>query len=170
MDMRMPVLDGYKATRQIRELATRNSQPTTRTPIIALTASVFEEDKSRILSAGCDSIARKPIREAELFETISKHLGVQYVYEEEKQVTSSGQQVADKEALTPEILASLPPELLSVLEQAITQLDMKKIAQAIEAIRSYNTAVANAMAALTKNFKYQVIWDLIQKARKIIAE
>nr|MDJ0845301.1 PAS domain S-box protein [Crocosphaera sp.] len=58
MDMRMPILDGYKATERIK--ATPQGQETV---IIALTASAFEEERNLVLSAGCDDFMRKPFRE-----------------------------------------------------------------------------------------------------------
>jgi two-component system sensor histidine kinase/response regulator len=78
--MRMPVLDGYAATRRIRELEGELSRP--RTPIIALTASAFEHDRPEILSAGCDAIIAKPFRESVLLEAVARSTGARYVYEE----------------------------------------------------------------------------------------
>ena len=78
MDMRMPVLDGYEATRQIRT----SSAPATAPKIIALTASAFEDERAAILTAGCDDLFFKPATEAVLFEKMSQHIGVRYLYEE----------------------------------------------------------------------------------------
>ena len=77
MDMRMPVMDGYEATRTIK--GTTKGQATV---IIALTASALEEDREVILSEGCNDYVRKPFREDELFETLNKHLGIEFTYEE----------------------------------------------------------------------------------------
>lgn len=77
MDMRMPVMNGYEATEYIK--ATTKGQATA---IIALTASIFEEERAIVLSAGCDDFIRKPFREAEIFETMSKHMGLRYVMAE----------------------------------------------------------------------------------------
>ena len=79
MDMRMPVMDGYEATRLIK--ATIKGQATA---VIALTASTLEEERAVILSVGCDDFVRKPFREADIFDIMNKHIGVEYVYEEEK--------------------------------------------------------------------------------------
>jgi signal transduction histidine kinase/ligand-binding sensor domain-containing protein/ActR/RegA family two-component response regulator len=76
MDMRMPVMDGYEATRRIKA-TTRGLA----TAVIALTASALEEDRVLILSEGCDDYVRKPFREEELFATAARHLGVRYTYE-----------------------------------------------------------------------------------------
>ncbi|MEO1621330.1 MAG: response regulator, partial [Cyanobacteria bacterium J06632_3] len=73
MDIRMPVMDGYEATREIRRIA-QDSSPI----IIALTANAFEEDRQIALKAGCDGFVRKPYEEQKLLETIGKHLGLCY--------------------------------------------------------------------------------------------
>ncbi|WP_448600190.1 response regulator [Thermoleptolyngbya sp.] len=79
MDMRMPVMDGYEATQRIK--ATTKGQATA---VIALTASVLEEEKVVILSAGCDDFLRKPFQEQSIFDAIAKHLGVAFLYEEQE--------------------------------------------------------------------------------------
>ena len=78
MDMRMPVMDGYEATRRIK--ATTRGQATV---IIALTATAFEEDREQILLEGCDDFVRKPFRKDEIYDMLAKHLGVRFLYEEE---------------------------------------------------------------------------------------
>ena len=64
MDCRMPVMDGYEATRQIRKLI----GPAGKTPIMALTASAFKEDRVRAKQAGMDDFIAKPFGEAELIQ------------------------------------------------------------------------------------------------------
>lgn len=83
MDMRMPILDGYAATQEIRRLEAEVPMTTPHcTKIIAVTASAFEEDRTRVLSAGCDDFVRKPFREGVILEKMATHLGVQYLYAE----------------------------------------------------------------------------------------
>ncbi len=167
MDMRMPIMTGYEATRSIRNAEVHPSS--IHTPIIALTASVFEEEKTRMLSAGCDAVVRKPLRESELFDVIHQHLGVQYVYEEPEQgrnVTAL-QKPSLENILTPEVLAALPLDVLRSLEQAAAQGHVRMVDQAVEAIRPHNTAVSDALAVLAKEYKYKDIWKMIQKTRHV---
>jgi CheY-like chemotaxis protein len=73
MDMRMPVMDGYEATRRIKAIAPQNSA-IARTIVIAVTASAFEEERTAILAAGCDDFIRKPFQKDILYSKIAKHL------------------------------------------------------------------------------------------------
>lgn len=59
MDINMPVMDGYEAFRQIREISPS-------VPVIALTAYAFETDRRRMLDAGFDDCLAKPLRADEL--------------------------------------------------------------------------------------------------------
>ncbi|MDA0245497.1 MAG: GAF domain-containing protein [Chloroflexi bacterium] len=77
MDMQMPIMDGYEATRRIKALADGDEGPR----IIALTASVYESERAVILANGCDDFLSKPFRTDELLAMLSKHLGLEYVYE-----------------------------------------------------------------------------------------
>jgi two-component system sensor histidine kinase EvgS len=77
MDIRMPKMDGYEATRMIR------SQPDGgQTKIIAFTASVFKDELQKVFDAGCDDFMRKPFKAFEAFNKMKDHLGLEYVYED----------------------------------------------------------------------------------------
>jgi CheY-like chemotaxis protein len=69
MDLRMPVMDGLEAARRIKTTGAGN-----RTKIVALTAHALEDERKRILAAGCDDLVRKPYREDELFDVMARHL------------------------------------------------------------------------------------------------
>ena len=66
MDVQMPVMDGYEATKAIRKI-----YPDTRIPIIALSANAFEEDRQKSLAAGMDEHLSKPFVVAKVLETMN---------------------------------------------------------------------------------------------------
>ena len=70
MDLRMPEMDGFQATREIRALPEHRE-----TPIIALTADVFEEDRRRCFEAGMNAHLGKPVEPSLLFATVLAWLG-----------------------------------------------------------------------------------------------
>lgn len=69
MDMQMPVLNGLQATRAIREIPECKN-----TPILAMTANAFDEDKARCFEAGMNDFTVKPIDPKELFSTMLRWL------------------------------------------------------------------------------------------------
>ena len=66
MDIQMPLVDGYTATKQIRNLDTKMAK----IPIIAMTANAFEEDKEKALVAGMNGFLTKPVDLKKLIQTI----------------------------------------------------------------------------------------------------
>jgi CheY-like chemotaxis protein len=70
MDLSMPVMDGLEATRRIRQIEAERGLR--RTPIIAATAHVFDQDRERCQSAGMDDFLAKPVRKPKLEEILSR--------------------------------------------------------------------------------------------------
>jgi CheY-like chemotaxis protein len=153
MDMRMPVMDGYQATKRIK--ATTQGQATA---IVALSASNFGEARAVVFSVGCDDFIHKPFREADIFDALHKHIGVRYVYDEppiEPNLTPT-------QALTPEAIAALPADWLASLEKGAIEGDLDLILTLIEQIRSQNDAT-DALASLAKNFQFKQLLTLIKQ-------
>src|SRR5580692_7369541 len=73
MDCQMPVMDGFTATRRIRELERQNGRAK-RLPIIALTANVMSADRENCIAAGMDAHLGKPIEPARLIDCLSRYL------------------------------------------------------------------------------------------------
>jgi len=153
MDMRMPVMDGYEATQYIKGTIKGNA-----TAIIALTASVLEEEKAVILSAGCDDFIRKPFRESVIFEAMAKHLGVEYIYEEESQ----GDTVTHNQPLTVEELKIMPSSWIDQLYQASVDLDDDLILELIAQIPEQYNILIDKLTNLVDNFQLKKIRKLME--------
>ena len=153
MDMRMPIMDGYEATQIIKGTTKGNA-----TAIIALTASVLEEQKAIILSAGCDDFVRKPFRAATIFETMKKHLGVEYIYEEEMPFQTS----TESSNLTVEDLQKMPNEWLEKVYFAAKALDDDIILELIDEIPVEQSLLGEKLNSLVEDFQFQTIRQLIE--------
>ncbi len=116
MDMGMPVIDGYEATRRIRTLPGGQ-----KVKILALTASVFKEEEPKILAAGCDVVLHKPFNESTIFTAMEKQLGLHYIYEERDEPFNQ----ASLPKLGIEDLQGLPDEWLVQFLNAVRLGDSK---------------------------------------------
>ena len=67
MDIQMPKMDGYTATKEIRHLSNRRKA---NIPIVAMTANAFEEDKKKSMAAGMNAHLSKPVNIKNLVETL----------------------------------------------------------------------------------------------------
>ncbi len=157
MDMRMPILNGYEATKHIKS-EIRNSKSEIQTVIIALTASSLEKERSETLAAGCDDFLRKPFKDAELFDLMHKHIGIQYVYE------NNNEEQKSEVELKPESLENLPAEWLADLRQGAEVVNVELLSAVIEQIHHRDAALADALARLVEDFKYDKILTSIQQA------
>ncbi|MEW6218097.1 MAG: response regulator [Thermodesulfobacteriota bacterium] len=114
MDIRMPGMDGFEATRRIKSTAAG-----AHTPVVALTASAFEEQRQEILAAGCDDFVRKPFRPEEILGVMERQLGVRFIYEE---VPPAEERRLDDRAWAG-LLARVPWEARQVLAEATLRCD-----------------------------------------------
>lgn len=156
MDMRMPVLDGYEATRQIK-----NSGQGQATVIIALTASAFEEDRAAILACGCEDFVRKPFQEQVLLEKIGEYLGARYLYQEE--APTALQTPVAPAGLTSEMLTIMPLPWIAELHQAALRTDERQIFQLLELIPDSHKTIAACLEEWVNNYRCDKILDLTQE-------
>jgi signal transduction histidine kinase/CheY-like chemotaxis protein len=157
MDLRMPVMDGYEATKRMK--STIQGQATA---IIALTASVLEEEKAVVLSAGCDDFLRKPFRETEILFTLEKHLGVQYIYEDEDPVEASTHSLK-KFNLTADQLSRLPLAWIDRLKKSLLEGDLDQIDQIIQMLRNEDSELADPIQNYTDQFDFDGLLKLIDR-------
>ncbi|MCU0533327.1 MAG: ATP-binding protein [Hydrococcus sp. Prado102] len=157
MDMRMPVMNGYEATQQIKSHLQGQA-----TAILALTASTLEEEKAVVLAAGCDDFVRKPFQERVIFEKMAQYLGVRYIYEEIDSHDTSGAITIEK--LTATALAIMPDEWLRELAEAAESIDEQRIARLLSQIAEEHQALVQAIEKEVDNFDFDRIMNLAQEA------
>ena len=176
MDMRMPGLDGYEATRQIRALEQAASQrsgsatqPFIPTVIIALTATAFEEHQSQIVAAGCNDFVRKPFQEQIIFDKMAEYLGVRYLYKDGSLLPENRAAAAVRCCQPNEIVPSklttidlnaMPADWVAQLHQAAIQVDGDLINALIEQIPAEHQALAERLSMLADQFCFDEIIDL----------
>ncbi|MEH1767075.1 MAG: PAS domain S-box protein [Nostoc sp.] len=163
MDMRMPIMDGYEATRIIKARE-ETSIPNRTTIIIALTANAFEEQREAIIKAGCDDYINKPFREEQLLEKLSEYLGVQYIYQEESYQLTNPKEEGSKLMLTltdlVTLLSAMSPEWVKHLYTAAAQCSDDLILELIEQIPSENAVLRNFIKNLAHDFQFEKIMEL----------
>ena len=162
MDMQMPVMDGYEATRQIKAHPLGKQ-----TVIVALTASVFEEERQTILGAGCDDFIRKPFEAKILFAKMEELLGVRYIYEEsveaplENESEISG--VTSNQSVESQI-GQMPLEWVEKISHAAHECCDDKIVKLIEELPKEFALAAEVLTTLVEDFLFDDIIDLAQSA------
>jgi len=153
MDLRMPIVDGYTATKRIREHPKGQE-----TVIIALTASVFEEDREKVVMAGCDDFISKPFQERLVFDKIAQHLGVQYIYT----VVGKEPQKLGVDTLSPEDIAVMSSQWLEQMYQAAYDVDFEVMNELIKQIPASQSTLSSALIDCVNNFKYDQVMELIR--------
>jgi len=132
MDRRMPIMDGIEATRTIRALPNGKE-----VKIVAVTASVFLEQRQEFLAVGVNDIVNKPYRESEILDCMAQQLGVKFIYD-----TPELEQTAEKGSVNIDALQTLPPLLITELKAAVTELDIEKCSELIEQIKQVDAPLA----------------------------
>ncbi|WP_413164754.1 PAS domain S-box protein [Capilliphycus salinus ALCB114379] len=162
MDLKMPVLNGYEATRQIRQLEQQNQADSlTETVIIALTASAFNNQKEAALQAGCDDFVQKPLQVTQILNKIAEYLGALYLYEEFP-LPSQSFRGDNKFSEIQSQLATLSADWKLKLTEALLSLDAEEINSLIAEIFAEQEEIANYLKYHTDNFNYESILDLLE--------
>ena len=167
MDMRMPVINGYEATKIIK--ATPQGKDIV---VIALTANAFEEEEAVILSYGCNDCLRKPFQESEIFEKMAQYLGVKYIYEQEavpaqalESFQPKGKNLSTAELIVVQI-SQMPQEWSTQLNQTAMQLNVKRTLQLIEQIPPDYSQLVIALSDWVNSFDFDKIVDLTETIKR----
>ncbi|HEY9646185.1 MAG TPA: ATP-binding protein, partial [Chroococcidiopsis sp.] len=156
MDMRMPVMHGYEAAQQIKSHIDGQA-----TVIIALTASVFEEQRQIVLAYGCDDFIRKPVKEHVIFDKLTEHLGIVFVYED---TPLPVEPLLSSAPLQPAALKVMPTEWLQHLKQAATIAKPGAILALIDQIPPHEATLAAELRRMVDQYQLGAIIQLVDTA------
>lgn len=158
MDIRMPIMDGVEATRQIKNLSGE-----TKANVIAVSASALDEQRAKAIKYGADAFIKKPVEEYELFEVIRRLLGIQYDYEGgELDVEYQNNFIEfDKDSLR-----SLPNELRTELKKAAVIGNLHMLEDLIDKVTDIDKNIGKTFKDCLDNFDLTRLHQLIMEGEE----
>ena len=156
MDLRMPGMDGLEATRRLRALEGGREAK-----VAVLSASVFKEDRERVLASGADDFLTKPVRFDEVYACLTRHLGVRLVMDPPAAGEPAGATPLDGAAM-----ARLPAELQRALTEALVSLEAERIDGVIGLVSAADPALASALTQHARRLQYTAILRALPPATR----
>ncbi len=165
MDVRMPTFDGCAATREIRRREEDDGRR--RAVVIALSASVFAQDRQAILDAECDAFLPKPIQTAQLLDAIRRLARVRYEYAVSADDTVPDAAVAAEMVRKLSLaLERLPYTLLERLRAAVDAGAVADAAGIVGEIAEREPEAGQALAALLKMYRLDDVAGAVEHATR----
>ena len=153
MDMRMPVMDGYQATTKIKAINQKSI-------IIALTASVFEEQRASILACGCDELMHKPCTDQEIFSILAKHLHVEYIYQDLTEKTAT---VESPVSLKEIDFEGVSKTWCDKLQKTAKQADAEQLKSLVDSLGDEHQTLKQGLAQLIESYRFDKIGQLLSQ-------
>ena len=157
LDMRMPIMDGHEVLKSIR---VQDEE----TPIIAVTASSFYDERRKIFEEGANDYLSKPFREGELLNKIKEALALEYEYVEEEPLTLAK---TFSEKICREELDVLPIELRSSLYRAVESGDYYLTLALLEKVEAVDGELAEKLAKMARAFSFEMMLELLQPKEEL---
>jgi PAS domain S-box-containing protein len=163
MDLRMPKMDGFEASRKIKSSrAGKNVQ------IIALTASILDMDRKKVYETGMSGFLRKPFKDYELLSIIEEQLkdrfGEVFTYSE---MTGNKKKARSEKTtiLSPETVAAIPEDLILKMRKATINAEFDTLMDIIDQVEAYAPEIANNLRKLANEFQYDSLLSLFRKGQ-----
>ena len=131
----------------------------TQIPVIAVSASLFKEDKERIESAGMQGFLLKPFKINDLLALIGEVLGVEYTQEEQLQLIP--ETLGEKQFNVATELMKVSPEIISKLQNAIQTADFYTIVDLLKQMNAEQSPLSGYLQTLANNFDYSQIQQIL---------
>jgi PAS domain S-box-containing protein len=157
MDLVMPEMCGFEATRKIRTL---NTLP--KVIIIAVSASVFQDHRNQSLEAGCDAFIAKPVDVKMLLNYLQKYLNLTYIYAQPQGEINNNQEVTRKDE---DPIKGLNPEQAALFFEYTMCGDIDSILKTAQQLEEIDPQLAPFMKIINKlanNFAIKKIRELVQ--------
>ncbi|NJR69936.1 MAG: response regulator [Synechococcales cyanobacterium CRU_2_2] len=155
IDIQFPNLDGPALVRQLK-----NTPQGQHTPVIILTASVFEQNQAEIMATGCDHYLKKPVDAAEILSTIQRHLQVTYLYADSNPAAPSGETADESQILSVSRLSQLQTLWLDDFYQALAIGATAQMYQLIDQLPPEQSEVAIALERQISQYRFQTLLEL----------
>jgi DNA-binding response OmpR family regulator len=117
----------------------------------------MDENRQELMTIGADDFIGKPFREADLFEKIHVHTGVEYVYADDSPAVGPEEEATE---LTPDSLAGCSKALIESLREAVITADLDQLLIKIQEVEACEPRVARALRRLAEAFQYEKLLDL----------
>jgi len=161
MDVQMPVMDGFEATRMIRN---QEKGTGTHIPIVAMTAHAMKGDRERCLESGMDGYVSKPINMQELYETIDNLFQINKGDEEQEPFVEPGECILDREALLERVGGDV--DLLRELVDLFMEDSLRLVDRISRAVMSKDAdeleKAAHGLKGSVLNFGAKTVADVAQ--------
>ena len=156
MDIRMPVMNGLEATVKIR-----GTNDGSEVPIIAATASAFEEERQTILNTGMNGYLRKPIQEQDLFDLVAHCIGIEYTYHSSETRREEFALGMNSPAFPADEFNTIPDDIREQMISACVSADLDSLFDAIERITTQYPQAAARLQELADKLQYDDILSLL---------
>lgn len=175
LDIYMPNMNGLMAAQKIRQLEriavhsanstnSANSERPQLTKILALSASVLEQDRQEAMAAGCNGFIGKPFQTNELYEAIAEQLGLHYRYAATA-VSQSEPNLARKENAIQHCSRSLdfmPAQWRDQLYQAAIRCRDEQVIELLEQIPASQSVLSHELYTYAQKFQFEMILQLLR--------
>jgi len=162
MDIRMPVMDGLEATKQILAEFGRGER-SFRLIIVAVSASVLERERKGFLEVGFDDFIAKPFRLERICECLANHLQVEYEY-----AVSTSTEYGEKLPLDPSKVTTLPQDLFLRLEEAAELYSVTELENYLDEVSQLSEngqLLAEYLRELSQNYDMEAILKVLSEIK-----
>lgn len=151
LDLIMPNINGKDVIKKVRE-SNKDLK------IIAITASILENEEKENLKQGANSIVFKPFNKNTILEEIGKLLNIDYIYEDERE--NILEEKIDNESIK-ELIEKIPLNIISKFKEKLIIVDIKEIKKLNQIIENYSPQLALFFKSLIDNFDFNIILSFL---------